>query len=735
MYRLYIIFILLAFPLNNLLSQTMDTATIQKCYPLAMQALRQANWDKAISYTDTIYAISKKGNYTPGITISLTLKGEAYQNKGDLKLAYQCYSQNLHFMDSIQYDGDVRGRLYKDMFILFSIQQEEDSARVYRNKIFDLPCKKSTIIAKHYIAQYLFDNNKIADALSWSRQNINCAQGLETHSIKLSTFNLMSSIYQSIGDYETAMLFTDSLLQTAIHNKDSLFTLVVYDNLGIINTRLENYPKSLEWFKKAMHLGETLSEHKKHYQSSKLLNTKIPLGDIYSHIAAAYQNLSRFDSINIYTDSIDHYSQKALKAHYNNNDYWNVSLQLVNMAKNIADQKNYTAALDSLQKAYKLAPRHHRWKIIQYHIYSTKGEIYTNLKTFDKAKIYLDSATLITTTLNDTSKLVSVYELWEKFYIATQNYKKAYEYEALANTLLQNLKKKENLKIVSNLEIKYNTEQIKRENLELEKNNELQAQELAFNAKLNTRNTYIIIGLIVLLLLLIGIGFLIHKQNKLHTQFKIMKLEQKALKAQINPHFFFNVLNSLQGTILSEKPMVAYAYHTKFTKLMRLILIQSDSEGITLNEEIDALGLYLELEQLRTGNAFDFEIINNVKESSSPLMVPSMLLQPFAENAIWHGVMNREDDENKKITIQINNKGQHIVCEIEDTGVGRKQAEIIKKQKTNKHKSMGMQVTQNRLELFQLRYKTPLSFTIQDLTNSKGLALGTKVTLKIPFLK
>jgi len=721
---------------SSIIAQSLDSLaqdSIKKYYYRAtLISMRNKEFKKALSYTDTIRKIADRIQYDRGIVLALLLAGEAYQEMGDFDKADNAHRDNLRFIATFDYDGVALGRIYKNLYTIFSTQNNQDSAQVYTKKIIELPCNKHSFGAKEHIVMRLLHKNKIQDALDLAQRNLDCSRYLENNYKTEYTLTLITSIYAHIGDYETSLLYLDTTLQVAHQENDSVYICLAYDQLGYTNIKLKDYHKSVYWFRKAIAIAERISYNgtKNYYTRRNGSQTKIPLGSYYTHLAAGFQSLD----VQKYQDSILYYQEKALNIHYENRDFWSAAMQLINIGQFYIDIGNYQRAIDSLQRAYIITPQNDKKNLITFYYYSNIAVAYRKLSQYKKTKNSLDSAEILAIEMQDTSKLIEVYEQREKLYVQTKDYEKAHYYLSIKKEIEEKMQNKKNKKNLLDLEIKYETEQIKNKNLALRKDNELQAQALAFNQKINTRNLLIIIGLIFLLLLVIGIAYLRNQRNKLYVQFKTMELEQKALKAQINPHFFFNVLNSLQGTILSEKPMVAYRYHTKFTKLMRLILSQSDTEGISLKEELDALQLYLELEQLRTGNAFDFDIQNKLGDISEKIVVPSMLLQPFVENSIWHGVMNREAGENKKIQINIDDHAEQIVCEIIDTGVGRQKATKIKAQKTIQYKSMGMQVTQNRLDLFKLRYKMPLNFFIEDLKDKTGKALGTKVLLEIPKL-
>ena len=209
----------------------------------------------------------------------------------------------------------------------------------------------------------------------------------------------------------------------------------------------------------------------------------------------------------------------------------------------------------------------------------------------------------------------------------------------------------------------------------------------------------------------------------------MLELEMKALRSQMNPHFIFNSLNSIQKYIWANKQEDASEYLTKFSTLMRMILNNSMHKLVTLEDEMLSLNLYLELEHRRCSNKFDYTITIDKTIIQNEILIAPMLLQPYIENAIWHGLLQKED--RGKLTILINKIDDNTLqAIIEDDGVGRKKAMEIKSRKQNNTTSYGMAITEQRLAIADVDGRIG-KIIIDDLYNAND-AIGTKVTLEIP---
>ena len=209
---------------------------------------------------------------------------------------------------------------------------------------------------------------------------------------------------------------------------------------------------------------------------------------------------------------------------------------------------------------------------------------------------------------------------------------------------------------------------------------------------------------------------------------KLGELELKALKAQMNPHFIYNAMNSIQSLIIHENTDDAIIYIGKFSRLLRNVLDQSDKALITLEQELDSLKFYFELESLRLEIRPAYHVISDDDIFPETEYLPPMTLQPFVENAVWHGLSNKTGD--KKLDIYISCREDFIVFEIIDNGIGRKAHALLKSQGGTDHASKGFDITRNRLALFNNRPGTD-PVLIEDLYTEEGLPAGTKVTVKI----
>jgi ligand-binding sensor domain-containing protein len=223
----------------------------------------------------------------------------------------------------------------------------------------------------------------------------------------------------------------------------------------------------------------------------------------------------------------------------------------------------------------------------------------------------------------------------------------------------------------------------------------------------------------------------IRREEALKTEFnqRIAHTEMAALRAQMNPHFVFNCLSSINRFILVNQPEEASAYLTKFARLIRLILDNSRTDTVILAKELEALRLYIELEQMRFSDRFAYTLEIDPDLQVEHVEIPPLLIQPYVENAIWHGLMHKKGS--CLLQIRLFPKGKGLCIEIEDDGVGRAMAMELKSRSATAQKSHGMKVTSERLEVINRLYGTQATVVTTDLRDATGAAVGTLVRLTL----
>lgn len=341
------------------------------------------------------------------------------------------------------------------------------------------------------------------------------------------------------------------------------------------------------------------------------------------------------------------------------------------------------------------------------------GLIQYNQGNSEKAMKATEKALSMAKETGDQLRVVIAYDLLAEIYRSKGEFKKAFETYKIYKVLSDSIQGADVKNKVSELKIIY--EVAEKDN----KNKLLQEQNNLKQLKVKQLNT-VLTAIVILFLLIVFIMILVIRQKKIKTKLIQIELEQKALRTQMNPHFIFNALNSIQRMYIEGKEDIANDYLADFSRLLRTILENSGKRVITLKEEIEITRLYLDLEKLRTDNLFDYTI--NIEEgvNSDSIAFPPLILQPYIENAIWHGII--PNNKNGEIIINVFGESQqNLLIEIIDNGIGINQSKSRKKESINN--SLGMQITSQRLGGSDY-------VKIEELNTG-----GTKITLTIKHTK
>ena len=237
------------------------------------------------------------------------------------------------------------------------------------------------------------------------------------------------------------------------------------------------------------------------------------------------------------------------------------------------------------------------------------------------------------------------------------------------------------------------------------------------------------------LLFSIALAYVVkEKEQRMERTFanQLAEVEMQSLRSQMNPHFLFNCLNSINRFVVNHQPAEASDYLSKFARLIRIILQNSHHNLVPLSDEINAIQLYVDMEALRFDYRFTYEITIEPDLEIDYIEVPPMLLQPYVENAIWHGLLHKDDGPGH-LSVAVQKVDNYLRCTIEDNGIGRAQAATLKKQTEFKRRSMGMKITSERLELLEQLRGIKVNLQVVDLVAPDGSALGTKIIVEIPL--
>lgn len=526
--------------------------------------------------------------------------------------------------------------------------------------------------------------------------------------------------YNLIGEYEKNMVIQNRIL--TIYKKENKKSDIAnsLNSIGTIHSRLGNEAEAILMYEEANKIYDSLN-----------LEIRYAMG--LSNIAIVHVRTKAYDkAIPLF--------EKGLATTQRLNSDLHTAYILNNLGFTYAELNQNEKALNYSLKALDIRRTLPQKKSL-FHSLDNVGYSYYKLGNYDQALPYFEEALGVATELQAKPLLMEVYKHISMHYKAKEKFEKAYFYNDLQYQMKDSIFNEEKTKQINELQTKYETAQKDKEITVLTKENEIQE---ANSEKETTLRKALIGGLIALgiigVLLFYNMRQRLKNQklltkkneevNKAKLSEELLTLEMKALRAQMNPHFLFNSLNSINTMILNDEPESASRYLSKFSRLVRLMLENSEQSKVSLKDELETLEAYIQLEAIRFNNKMDYKIELDAHIDKEETFLPSMVLQPFVENAIWHGLLHK----NKKglLTIEIKEKGDCLLCSIIDNGVGREKSLTLKKKGGLKKKSMGIKITTDRLKLLT-KQKIKDVINIIDLKDSHNNALGTQVNIQIPL--
>jgi two-component system LytT family sensor kinase len=572
-------------------------------------------------------------------------------------------------------------------------------------------CVKGTFTSDSVLLQYATEAYTISE-------KINYRLG------KIRSTNCIGNYYYSKAENDKAISYYVKALKLAESSNDIDNIIISKSNLANIYGRHDNLPKAIKLLTECDRLllqkGDTISRNR----------------------AAILTNLATCYSSNKQHDTAIHYYNQVYQICTSANIGFGIALSLQNLGSEYLQLKNYTSAIDYLTKA--LIPiNDNKMDFLKANNYRYLGESYIGINNTVEGINYLKKAETVAKTTGDNEALTATFLSLYKVFASKKDYKNAYQYALNYYTIKDSLFSVEKDKTIAEISTKYETE--KKEATINALSQEKKISDL--NAKRKNILLFSVIGGAIALSLVgyfLFIRYKTQQQNKLLKQQlqeteklldaekKVADSELKALKSQMNPHFIFNALNSIQEQFMYGDKLVANEQMGNFTYLTRQILNVSGKKKIPLSTELEILNKYLALEKLRFKNDFSFSIhcADNVEEDY--IQIPPMILQPFAENSLKHGLLHKEGHKNLTIEFALSSAEDFLIVTLQDNGIGRKAAESIKAKNENTHESFSTQSILQRLNLLSSNNKTDLVI-YDDLLGLDGTIEGTKVVIKIPL--
>lgn len=529
----------------------------------------------------------------------------------------------------------------------------------------------------------------------------------------LSCYKELAEVYELIKKYEKSKLYYNKYLDLSkkLGYRDD--ELIANKGIASSSAQMQDYDESIKSYKKVK------SNEAKRKNSKGVIDANNRIGEILVE-----QNKEE--------EAIEYFQQSQDIALEMENDE-DVAESYSNMANAYRATKEYDKELDVRQKSISIneASNNHEALVTDN---LEIGEMYLEKNQPDEAIPYIKKSLEYTEKSDDIETKSKVQQSLSKAFAESGDYDKALEsyekYVALKDSLLA-IKEKE---ILARMEINALVSEKQQRIDLLEKNKALRDNEIVIlkqeqiikqeSMKKQRILIYSLIGFVLILIISALLILKSYRQKRIANQM----LALKSLRSQMNPHFIFNALNSVNSFISKSDERSANKYLSEFSRLMRSVLDNSEHNFIPLSSEINMLKLYLSLEHFRFKDKFDYEFNVSDDIDIDLYEIPPMLVQPYIENAIWHGLRYKEDKG--RLDIALTEEENILKITIEDDGIGRKKSQEIKTQNQKEKTSTGIKSVYNRLKILNETYKLNIRSEIIDIEGDKKT--GTKVILLIP---
>ncbi len=599
-----------------------------------------------------------------------------------------------------------------------------DSAMIY----FERAISEANALGELYLEMnaskkagvFLGRNADYSNALVHFKRALAINRQLKDAKEEAGDLSNLGIVYKYLGDYGQSLQYYYQSLGIADSLGDKGLMATAYENIGILYDVKDELDRSMESYFKAMVLKRSLGED---------------LSSLYNNIGILKRRTGEYDA-SIY------YLKLFLELAIASGKSIEEAAALNNIGHVMYLQKKYTDAIEYNKKALIIYERHNR--PVGIHQASLNlGKNYLALGDLKNTRKHVDRMLALDGEVESNVNHAETYELASKLFAASGDYRQAWEYLDQFNTMKDSLHSQEKTQAFqqwqARLDVFDKDKKLQKQHIELEL---LNTQLL-----LNTRFKQLLLAGVLLLGLMVF--FLIHRAHHRHKTNKALlaknfeieeqknqikqlnhELEQRMLRAQINPHFLFNSLSAIQHLISTNDRLAALHYLSRFSALLRQMLEQSHNHLVLLAEEIELLSNYLALEALRFESGFTWSVQADPNVDIHSIEMPILLVQPYIENAVLHGLVPKLGKGN--VSVHFSDDGDFTVCTIEDDGIGRVGSATLQSGKIVKHTSRGIAITEKRISMLAEDFSPAFAVQFVDLYDNGGNAAGTRVIVRIP---
>ncbi|MDG5492040.1 DUF2225 domain-containing protein [Psychroserpens sp. SPM9] len=688
--------------------QKKDTVRVQILNELAFEHYRN-NPPQAMAYVNEAFKLADELQSVELKARSYNIKGAIYMEQANFEKAIENFEKALQFYNSID-DLDGVAKCKNAFGVLYHYKGDTQQALKYYEEALKLKEKlgiKNNEGLLYNIGNIYADTGEYKKALENFEKALKINRETNDSQGILNNLNSIGNVYYMQGNYPLALKYHGESLKVAKRANDSIGIFQSYINTGNLYRMQNLNDKSLTFYNKALAIKTA------HYNTRNITALKNNIAGIY------YDDKDYKTAITYFKESI------ALSREIE--DDLNLANALNGLGFAYFEMKQYEKAVDYFKEAEALTLKNNQPFDLS-DSYHGLADAYCGLKNYNLALVNAKKLEELSNKYDFLRHQKNAQILLSKIYKNNGDYKKALESHELYKTLNDSIFNEDNIEKITQLEYEYKYKQA----LDSANIRELKLTKtvLTTSQDLEKSKRNLFLGVIAFLVSAIILGGIIFSLKLRHQKAKTQNIaiEQKLLRSQMTPHFIFNSLSVLQGMILNKEDKKSVFYLSKFSKLLRITLENSRDKLVPLNQELEAVNNYLELQNLEDSQSYDYTILVDKNIDEEMFKIPPMLIQPFIENAIEHAFEDRK--ENRKIDVQIEYLNDELICTIKDNGIGiDSQNGHNRKDK----KSLATTITSERLKMLSKDFNIEGSVRIED--RKKHSEQGTIVTLVIPYKK
>lgn len=586
----------------------------------------------------------------------------------------------------------------------YSLKQTDSLLQLAIGLARELHLQREEMRAYNVMGVVQRNNSQYSIALEYHKKALAIARQLGDELAVARSLNNIGVAYRRLDENQQAFEYHLLALRQAEKINDTINAKNAINGIGNIQLSLGRYREAIEQFHRSMAMDSAM-----HNDLGMAINL--------ANIGEAYRYLGKIDL------AIDYYHRSLFYNQKIPDNPTGIAICNNLLGSAYLEKKDFTRSLHHYRIALALDNSINDKIHVSVNMVNI-GNLYLREGIPDTAIAMMQKGLDIARQINSKSQVVSALKALQDAYKFKGNYRKAYDLTQQSLLYKDSIFNEKSALRLAEMQTLYDLDRKDNQIKFLEQVNKVKQEKYQ-------RNWYLALALMVILVLTVVSGWLYMRHRESTTHKSTLQFELQSLRSQMNPHFIFNSLNSIHRFIWSNQQEEASEYLSKFSRLMRMILENTRHSTIILSKELQFLTLYLDLETLRCNSKFSYSISVDPAINQDELLVPPLIIQPFVENAIWHGLVHKEGQGELKIAMQL--EGEMLICLVEDNGVGREKAMQIKAMKQATHQSVGIRVTEDRIKLIkEITDHKDTSVQVIDLQDNGKEALGTRVVIKLP---